>query len=138
MSIQESIDIAAPAAVVFDIWSDVANWNRWDPDTRESFLSGPFEVGSRGRIVPARGRGVPFVVTECTWNTSFTVEAFIPGFRMRFEHVLEPAPASVRATHRVTFFGPLRFLFGPLVDRQVRHGLPATMRSLKAYAESRS
>lgn len=77
------------------------------------------------------------VVTECTPGLSFTVEGHIPFFRMHFEHTLAQTAAGCDVVHRVWFSGPLAFLFGPGVARQVREGLPRTMRSLKAYAEQR-
>lgn len=135
MIIEESIHIDAPADAVFALYSDVASWSRWDPDTSEARLDGPFEAGTPGRIVPTKGRGAPMRVTEVTPNRSFTVVAWIPLFRMQFDHELTPTATGVRALHRVRFSGPLSFLFGPIVGRQVRAGLPHTMRSLKAHAE---
>lgn len=138
MIIEESIHIHAPAETVFDLYRDVGGWKQWDPDTSDARLDGPFEVGTLGRIVPAKGRGAPMRITEITPGRSFTVEAWIPLFRMKFDHELVPSGGGVRALHRVSFSGPLAFLFGPMVGKQVRAGLPHTMRSLKAHAERRA
>lgn len=137
MQIEERIKIAVPPDVVDRIWSEVDRWHLWDPDTKKASLDGPFAVGSRGRIVPSKGMGVPMVITERTAGRSFTVEGYIPLFRMHFEHQVQAVPDGAVVTHRVWFTGPLRFLFAPGVGRQVRDGLPRTMRSLKAYAEQR-
>lgn len=137
MQIEESIEVAVSPQVIDQIWSEVDRWHEWDPDTRSASLHGPFVVGTTGRIVPTKGFGVPMVVTERTVGRSFTVEGYIPLFRMHFEHLLEPVQNGVLVTHRVWFSGALAFLFGPGVAKQVREGLPRTMRSLKAYAEAR-
>jgi hypothetical protein len=136
MKIEETIDIDAAPEVIFRIWSEVEHWNKWDPDTKESSLHGPFAVGSRGRIVPAKGRGVSMQITECTPNRSFTVEASVPLFRMQFVHELIPKTNGTRVVHRVLFSGALTFLLGRVVGAQVRKGLPRTMKSLRQYAES--
>ena len=98
MVIEESIHINTSAETLFDIYQDVSRWNCWDPDTKESFLDGPFAVGATGRLIPQE--------------------------------------TGTRVVHRVTFYGALNFVLGKIVGKQVREGLPATMRSLKTYAET--
>lgn len=137
MVIEESIYINASAEILFSIYKEVSHWNRWDPDTKEAFLNGPFVVGSIGRLVPTKGRGVPMKLTSVVSNRSFTVESNIPLFNMKFEHELIAKGEGVRAIHRVSFSGPLSFILRRLIGSQVRKGLPTTMRSLKAYAEAR-
>lgn len=126
--IKESIHIAVPATVVDQIWSEVDRWQLWDTDTRQARLNGPCAVGSKGRIVPSEGMGIPMPVTERTAGRSFTAEAYMPLFRIRFEHTVCAVDGGAEVAHRVWFTGALAFLFGPGVARQVREGLPATMR----------
>lgn len=137
MHIEERIHIAVPPLMIDQIWSEVEQWHLWDPDTKYALLEGPFALGSKGRITPSKGMGVPMVITERTAGRSFTVEGHIPLFRMHFEHIVVPMAGGSEVVHRVWFTGALAFLFGPGVVRQLRHGLPRTMRSLKAYAEHR-
>ncbi|MFC4160097.1 SRPBCC family protein [Chitinimonas lacunae] len=137
MHIEERIHIAVPPSVIDQIWSEVDQWHLWDPDTKQALLNGPFAVGTKGRITPRKGMGVPMVVTERTEGRSFTVEGYIPLFRMHFEHMVSPTADGSEVAHRVWFTGPLAFLFAPGIAKQVREGLPHTMRSLKAYAEKR-
>ncbi|RNF85086.1 SRPBCC family protein [Montanilutibacter psychrotolerans] len=137
MHIEECVQIAVPPVVIDKIWSEVDQWHLWDPDTKFAQLNGPFSVGTRGRIVPSKGMGVPMVVSERTEGRSFTVEGYIPLFRMHFEHTVIPTVTGSEVTHRVWFTGLLAFLFGSSVAKQVREGLPRTMQSLKIYAEKR-
>lgn len=137
MHIEERIHIAVPVMVVDRIWSEVDRWHLWDPDTKQARLNGAFAVGTKGRIIPRKGMGVPMVVTERSEGRSFTVEGYIPLFRMHFEHTVSAVDGGSQVTHRVWFSGALAFLFGPRVAAQIREGLPQTMQSLKAYAEQR-
>lgn len=137
MHIEERIHIAVPVMVVDRIWSEVDRWHLWDPDTKQARLNGAFSVGTKGRIIPRKGMGVPMVVTERSEGRSFTVEGYIPLFRMHFEHTVSAVDGGSEVTHRVWFSGALAFLFGPRVAAQIREGLPQTMQSLKAYAEQR-
>lgn len=135
--IEESIHVAVPPTVIDQIWSEVDRWHLWDPDTKQARLNGPFAAGTQGRIVPNKGMGIPMLVTERSAGRSFTVEGYIPLFRIHFEHTVAAVDGGAEVVHRVWFTGALAFLFGPGVARQVRQGLPKTMRSLKAYAEKR-
>jgi hypothetical protein len=137
MHIEERIHIAVPVMVVDRIWSEVDRWHLWDPDTKQARLNGAFAVGTKGRIIPRKGMGVPMVVTERSEGRSFTVEGYIPLFRMHFEHTVSAVDGGSEVTHSVWFSGALAFLFGPRVAAQIREGLPQTMQSLKAYAEQR-
>lgn len=138
MPIEESIHVAVLPAVIDQIWSEVDRWHLWDPDTKQARLNGAFAVGTNGRIAPSKGMGIPMVVTERSVGRSFTVEGYIPLFRIHFEHTVAAAEGGSTVSHRVWFSGALAFLFGPGVAKQVRQGLPRTMPSLKAYAEKRS
>jgi uncharacterized protein YndB with AHSA1/START domain len=135
--IEHRITIHTPPATIFRIYQAVDQWHTWDPDTKAAHLDGPFAVGTRGRIVPSNGKGVPMEVVAIVPDQSFTVRGWIPGFEMRFEHELLPQGASTQVTHRVSFTGWLAWLLGPMVGRDVDKGLPHTLASLKRLAESR-
>ena len=135
MQVEHSVLVQAPPERIFQIYSDVDNWNKWDPDTKASSLSGPFEVGSRGTLTPTKGNTVPMVLTKVVPNTCFTVESKIPLFRMVFEHELVPQAAAVKVVHRATFSGALSFIVGRMLVKQLQRGLPITLENLKRHAE---
>lgn len=128
--------VAVPAARIFEIYSDVASWSRWDPDTAEASLDGPFARGTSGRLRPARGREVPMTLAEIDRDRRFIVESRIPLFRMRFDHELTPVPGGTLVVHRVTFSGLLALVMGWLVRGPLHTGLPQTLACLKRYAET--
>jgi uncharacterized protein YndB with AHSA1/START domain len=135
MQVEHSISIAAPPAQIFRIYAAVDQWHTWDPDTEAASLSGPFAVGTRGRLTPSKGRPVPMVLTEVVPERSFTVESRIPLLRLRFEHELVAGRAATAVTHRVLVSGLLSYLIGPGLVRQLDRGLPKTLANLKRLAE---
>lgn len=138
MKVEHRININASSDLIYRIYEDVRNWHTWDPDTKSASLDGPFEVGSRGKLTPTRGNTVPMVLTQAERGRRFTVESKIPFFRMLFEHELIAQPGATQVVHRVTFSGPLSFILGPMLSKQLNSGLPVTLSKLKALAEARS
>lgn len=132
--------IATPPAAIHAIYADVANWHRWDPDTRAATMNGPFTAGSRGTLTPSKGNTVPMVVSFADPERGFTVESRIPLLlRMVFEHELTArSPSQTEVVHRVTLTGPLSWLIGPSLKRQLDAGLPVTLARLKRLAETGS
>ena len=137
MQLEHRVIIHSPPEMIFAIYEDVANWHTWDPDTKKATLDGPFQVGSRGRLTPTKGNTVPMQLTHVAAGKAFTVESKIALFRMLFEHELSPSSQGTQVVHRVSFFGLLSYLLGPMLIRQLNVGLPITLDRLKALAESR-
>lgn len=138
--IEHRTTIATPPAAIYRLYADVANWHRWDPDTRRATLDGPFAVGARGTLTPAKGKTVPMVVTFADPARGFTVESRIPLLlRMVFEHeLIARTPSQTEVVHRVTLSGPLGWLIGPGLKRQLDAGLPVTLANLRRLAETGS
>ncbi|MBH2010696.1 MAG: SRPBCC family protein [Xanthomonadaceae bacterium] len=136
MQVEHRILVNAPAEKLFRIYADVANWCQWDPDTKASFIDGPFVAGAKGRLTPTKGNAVPMVLTSVQPNAHFTAESRIPLFCMVFEHELLQSGTATQVIHRVGFSGLLTPLLGRWVGAQVNKGLPITLSRLKALAES--
>jgi Polyketide cyclase / dehydrase and lipid transport len=138
--IEHRISVDAPPATISAVYADVANWPRWDPDTKAASLNGPFAVGSRGALTPAKGNTVPMVVTFADPARGFTVASRIPLLlRMVFEHeLITRGPSQTEVVHRVTLSGPLSWLIGPALKRQLDVGLPVTLARLKRVVETGS
>jgi len=133
--IEHNIEIFAPAEVVYARYRDVERWSDWDPDTASSTLDGKFEAGTRGRLIPSKGLGVPMELTEVIEGRSFTVVSKIPMFRMQFNHEIEPNTDSVMVTHRVKLEGLFLIFIGNRLASQIDQGLPVSLANLKALAE---
>ena len=138
--IEHHTTIASTASAIYAIYADVPNWPHWDPDTKAASLNGPLAIGSRGTLTPAKGNAVPMVVTHADPARGFTVESRIPLLlRMVFEHELTTlGPSETKVVHRVTLSGPLSWLIGPTLKRQLDAGLPVTLSRLKRLVETGS
>lgn len=137
MQIESTILIHAPAASVFALYADVANWTDWDPDVKSASINGAFASGSTGVIVPNGGPKSTVVFDQVVPNRGFHVLCKLPLYRMRFEHELVPAGQATKATHRVVFEGLLAPLFGRLIGAGMRQSQPHALQSLKRVAEER-
>ena len=138
--IEHRITVATSPDAIHPIYADVPRWPRWDPDTKAATLSGPFAVGSRGTLTPVRGNTVPMALTFVDPARGFTAESRIPLLlRMVFEHeLIARGPSQTEVVHRVTISGPLSWLIGPTLKRQLDAGLPVTLARLKRMAETGS
>jgi Polyketide cyclase / dehydrase and lipid transport len=135
MQFESSIQIAAPAARVFALYANVAEWPTWDTDVKSASIQGAFVSGARGVIVPNGGPKSDIFFTEVLGNKGFTAQCKLPLCVMRFEHELHEQAGGTSATHRVVFQGLLAPLFGRLIGSGMRKTLPNAMRGLKAAAE---
>lgn len=138
--IEHRTTVACAPDRIGTIYADVPNWHRWDPDTQAATLDGPFAVGSRGTLTPAKGNTVLMALTRVDPARGFTAEVHIPLLlRMVFEHeLIARSPSLTEVVHRVTLSGPLSWLIGPTLKRQLNAGLPVTLARLKRLAETGS
>jgi hypothetical protein len=135
MQIEASIQINTPAATIFALYENVAQWPSWDTEVKSASIQGAFASGAKGEIVPHGAPKSDVVFSEVIRNRSFTVDCKLPLCLMRFEHELLEQGGGTRATHRVVFDGLLAPVFGRLIGSGMRKSLPKVMESLKAAAE---
>jgi hypothetical protein len=132
----EEITVNTTPERIFGLYEDVANWKQWDPDVASSSISGPFEVGTTGKLKPSKGPQTKISIVSVLKNKSFTVQSRLPLCTVTFEHELIPVNSNTRVIHRVSFTGPLSFFFSRVVGSQIRKGLPGTLLGLKNAAEA--
>ncbi|MEV0647150.1 SRPBCC family protein [Phytomonospora sp. NPDC050363] len=124
----------ATPARLWEHYADPPSWPRWDPDTAEVTVDGPFSAGTTGTLKPIGGPRVHFELTEVTPQRSFTDVARLPLTRLTFAHDVEPHGRGARFTHTVTFDGPLAWLFRRVIGRGIAAGMPEAMSRLAALA----
>lgn len=116
-----SIDISAPARVVWSVMSDVERWHEWTPSIRGIRLltSGPFRVGSRALVRQPRFPPALWTVTALEPERSFTWKSGGPGMWVHGHHLVEPIGSGTRAraTLRLHFEGALGRLLGRMTRR---------------------
>jgi hypothetical protein len=123
------------ADAIWAAWQDAAHWNAWHPMIRESGLDGPFVAGSHGWVHPAKGPKGAFVLTDVRSGKGWSSRAKMPGAALDFFYELAPGAAGTRIVMRAEISGPMSPLFGLMIGRQCKEGLPQAVQNLKALAE---
>lgn len=136
MRFQHTLETTAPAERIWQLWTDVDGWPRWDTALVSARLDGPLAHNARGRL---RSKGSPeaaftIVALEPGRSYTFAVPLLLAELRVRRE--LAALPGGTRYTHEVAFVGPLGWLFGLLLGRQFRAMLPGVMERLRTLAAS--
>ena len=139
MRFEDSTLIDAPAATVWEIYSDVERWPEWTESVTSVELldPAPLRVGSRARIRQPRLPVAEWTVTEIDDGRSFTWVARGPGVRSTGTHLVEPAGEGARATAILEQGGALGPVLGFLTRGITKRYLAMEAAGLKARAEGR-
>lgn len=135
MHFEHTVETTAPAERIWQLWTDVAGWPRWDTALVAAQLDGPFAHNARGRL---QSKGSPesvFTVIELEPGRTYTFAVPLLFAELRVRRALTPTPTGTRYTHEVSLVGPLGWLFGLLLGRQFRAMLPGVMERLRQLAE---
>jgi hypothetical protein len=116
-------------------YSQPATWPEWNQGMTEVAIDGPFATGTKGTLKPAHGPKTRFTLTDVEPLRIFTDVSALPMARLTFTHILEPAGAGVRFTHRATIRGTSSVLFARLIGKNIAANLPVSMRTLARLAE---
>jgi uncharacterized membrane protein len=137
--LENSVDIALPAAQVFDYLSDLRNEKEWNPKMRSvQLLTGePIGVGSKYR---ARWAGSPDNIVEYTVFHRPHEWASVAGSKMmtlRFAAQVHPIDGGSRLAVRMELIphGPMRIL-QPVLRRWMQSQETDNMRFIKTRMES--
>ncbi|MGX9790484.1 SRPBCC family protein [Mycobacterium sp. MMS18-G62] len=140
MITDSDVGIDAPAAVVWDVFSDVERWPEWTASvTRLVALDGPgIAVGKRFEIKQPRMPKLIWEVTEVTPGMSWTWVQRSPGgvTLARHELVAEPAGRTL-VRQQIDQRGPVGALVGLLMRRMTKRYLELEAAGLKARSEQR-
>jgi len=133
-----SIDINAPADVVWPVMSDTYRWHEWTPSiTSVTRLDGEaFAIGTRVQIRQPKLPPAIWKVTAIEPGKSFTWESTGPGFRTIGHHVVEPTPTGSRATLSITIEGLLGGVLGWLTAGITARYIAFEAKGLKARSEN--
>jgi hypothetical protein len=146
---RESIEIAAPQEVVYDLLADITRMGEWSPECyRGAWLDGATaaEVGTRfrgyNRLGPYRWERTA-VITAADRGRKFsftTLDDRTGREQTEWQYVFEPLSSGTRVTES------FQFLWCPALDRvleafvprgrQVNRGIKETLRRVKQTAES--
>ena len=138
MITDSAVKIDAPAAVVWEVFSDVERWPEWTASvTRMVALDGPgIAIGKRFEIKQPRMPKLVWEVTEVTLGASWTWAQRSPGGLTLARH--EVIPESDRRTEvrqQIDQRGPVGALVGLLMRGLTRRYLELEAAGPKARSE---
>ena len=131
-----SITTTASPERIWQIWTDVPNWKAWDSGLKEARLSGAFQEGAKGTLLPDKGPESKFVIEDVNENGSYKLKTKIPFGRLIVSRYLKKEDGMVTFTHDVKFTGMLRKLLGNKIGKRYREMLPSVMGNIKLIAEA--
>ncbi len=140
MHAEDSIDIQAPADVVWRVYADVERWPAWTASMDEvTFVRGDaLADGAEVRIKQPRLPRVTWVVTELRPGASWTWEARSPGALTVARHVVTPTDdGTTRVEQSIDQTGPVGGLVGRAIAGLTHRYLRMEAEGLKATAEAR-
>lgn len=131
----------APPAAIWQRWTDVSSWPRWDDQVTSVSLPDGFVVGAVGALVPVGGDPARFVVTVVEPGRRAVFATDLPGGQLVVDRSLVVVPEGgdagvTRFTHDVSFTGGSAWLFSRLLGGDYRRALPRVMAALAAEAEA--
>lgn len=119
---------------IWNLWTNVSNWNLWDDQIISSKLNGEFKMGQTGELIPAGGPKSTFKLIEVTEQKSFTSRSTLPLSTMDVIHEMREAEGEIIITHRVEISGVLSFVFSKLIGNKIIRHLPNAMNKLSNIA----
>lgn len=138
MKFESSIQIDAPPARVFGVFSDVARWPEWTASVTsvERLDDGPLRVGSKARIRQPKLPVALWEVTEFVEGSHFVWVAKGPGVTTVGGHFVEPSGNGSLAISRLEQQGPGGWLIGMLTRSLTNRYLAMESAGLKARVET--
>jgi uncharacterized membrane protein len=135
MIVQSSIEIEAPAAAVWDVYTDVERWAEWTASIeRIVALDGPgIEVGKRFEIKQPRLPKVVWQVTAVEPGVGWTWRQRSPGATSIADHrVVDGGAGSTVVHQRIEQRGPVGAVIGRLMRRTTERYLNLEGQGLRA------
>ncbi|MFL6074424.1 MAG: SRPBCC family protein [Mycobacteriales bacterium] len=125
----------AGVAALWDRWSDVAGWPRWNAGIEKIEIDGPFAVGTTFTMTPPGDEPVTLRLVEVVPGERFTDEMDGGDFVVRTVHRLESVGVGrTRVTYRTEITGPAAAEVGPELGPRITADFPDVLAALVAVA----
>ena len=125
----------AEPEVIWNIWTDVANWKQWDIGLKDAGLSEEFTLNAKGYIIDNDGRKSKFKVTEFEEGISYTYKVPLFLSSLNIKRYLEVKNGQTYFTHEVWFKGITKGIFVKMLGAEFRQMLPEVLQNIKRLAE---
>jgi hypothetical protein len=110
------------AKQVWDVWTDINQWQTWQDDIDFAKLDLPFTEGSTFAFRPKGGPDLKLELTEVTPLKSFTDLTQFPSAKMYDQHEIIIHNDGIELKMTLTIKGPLAFLWKKIVAENVANG----------------
>ena len=131
-----TITTSASAEQIWAIWTDVNNWHTWDTGLKAATLDGPFQEGSKGKLIPDKGPKSTFKITAYQAGRSYTFRTGLPLGGLYVERILEEKNGKTQFTHKVYFKGIGGRLIAGSLGKRYRGMLPEAMKKIQQLAKN--
>ncbi len=141
MITNDSIDIDAPADLVWAVYTDVERWPTWTASVRKASVVGGGDLapGTEVDISQPRFPKLRWKVTDLDPGRGWSWTSTSPGARTVARHrVVALSPTSTRVEQSIDQGGPLGTLVGKLSRGITRRYLAMEAAGLKAASEARA
>lgn len=122
----DTLTMAAPAELIWELNTDVERWPACTPTTMTSVKrldDGPFRVGSQARIKQPGQRTATWTVTRMIPGKEFSWQSIRHGLVFTGTHRVEPAGRETHNTLEIEVTGPMSRVFGLLFGVAIRRAM---------------
>lgn len=130
---KEFKDVSAES--IWEAWTDVNNWPKWDSELERTTFQGNFQLGSEFQLKPKGGPNIKIEITEIDPLRTFTSATRFPLAWVYDYHEVVQTPIGVLLKSRISVTGPLGWLWRKLIAQGLAAGTPSQIESLVNYAK---
>ena len=135
-----SLEINTRKEIIWSLWADVKNWNKWNIAIEYSFLNGSFKNGTYGSIKTSNGSEALFLFFElkdCIENESFIKRVKLPFCVIDFGYKLTDEVEKLEIKHYIKIYGPLAFYYKKTIGYYSAKCLPSSTKKLVELAKKK-
>ena len=140
MKYEHTIDIDAPAAIVWATLADVPAWPTWTASvsTAEWVGEGGLVVGSAAKLKQPKLRAATWSISAVDEGRAFTWETKSPGFLITASHAIADRGAGVTVTLSTDITGPMAPIVGAMTAKIGKRYVATEAEGLKRHCEGKS
>ncbi|WGL59751.1 hypothetical protein QEJ31_14555 [Pigmentibacter sp. JX0631] len=120
---------------IWELWSDIENWKKWNPGIKDSKLNGSFSEGSTFTLITLEGREVNLKLIEVVKEHKFVDCTQLPGAKMYGIHEIIPEKNGVRLVTIIKIEGILTFLWKRIIGNKIVQKIPQQTENLVELAK---
>ncbi|MGC1381705.1 MAG: SRPBCC family protein [Candidatus Baltobacteraceae bacterium] len=122
---------------IWGLWCDPNNWSQWNSGIKAAQIAGTIADGAKGKMTTNRGTVHDVTFSNVVEGRGFSVSmAGPPMTTVTFTCEVTPEGAGSKIAQSVAFAGPLAFIFGPMMGKEMAKHFVPVLDDLARAAES--